>query len=73
MGEPVCYLPQLDEDGRMPEPRVTLRRAYDRVAGRSGERRVLVDRVWPRGLTKEELGADLVMEAIEDRLQSPPR
>ncbi|MBO0748696.1 MAG: DUF488 family protein [Acidimicrobiaceae bacterium] len=43
----------------MPEPRVALRRAYDPpAAGRKGKR-VLVDRVWPRGIRKEDLGADL--------------
>jgi uncharacterized protein YeaO (DUF488 family) len=64
MGDPVCYLPQLDEDGRMPGPRVTLRRAYDHVAGRPGERKVLVDRVWPRGISKEALGADLWLREV---------
>jgi uncharacterized protein YeaO (DUF488 family) len=64
MGERVCYLPLLGEDGGMPEPTVTVRRAYDRVAGRAGERRVLVDRVWPRGVSKEELGLDLWMRDV---------
>lgn len=64
MGDPVCYLPFLDGEGRMPEPAVTLRRAYDHVAGRPGERKVLVDRVWPRGVSKEELGADLWLRDV---------
>lgn len=56
MGDPVCYLHLLDDEGRMPEPRVRLQRAYD--PPRAG-RRVLVDRVWPRGIKKDELGAEL--------------
>jgi len=58
MGDPVCWLDLVDDEGRMPEPRVTLRRAYDPRSPAAG-RRVLVDRVWPRGIGKEELGADL--------------
>lgn len=60
MGEAVCYLQFLDEEGRMPEPQVTLRRAYDPPTPvRRQGKRVLVDRVWPRGIRKEDLGADL--------------
>jgi uncharacterized protein YeaO (DUF488 family) len=59
MGDPVCYLQFLDDEGRMPEPRVTLRRAYDApVPGTPRRKSVLVDRVWPRGIRKEDLGAD---------------
>jgi uncharacterized protein YeaO (DUF488 family) len=36
---------------------VRVRRAYDAPAAGDGTR-VLVDRVWPRGMTKEALGAD---------------
>ncbi|MBO0837206.1 MAG: DUF488 family protein [Actinobacteria bacterium] len=44
----------------MPEPRVKLRRAYDPPAPlRPDGKRVLVDRVWPRGIRKEDLQADL--------------
>jgi uncharacterized protein YeaO (DUF488 family) len=60
MGEPVCYLHLLDEDGRMPDARVRLRRVYDPPAtGRPEAKKVLVDRVWPRGIRREDLGADL--------------
>ena len=60
MGDPVCYLHLLDEEGRMPEPRIELRRAYDSPApARPGEKRVLVDRLWPRGIRKEDLAVDL--------------
>ena len=41
----------------MPEPRITLRRPADPPV--AGARRVLVDRIWPRGVKKEQLGADL--------------
>jgi uncharacterized protein YeaO (DUF488 family) len=54
MGDPVCYLHLLDGEGRMPEPRVRLRRVYDPP---DGGRRVLVDRVWPRGVARDALGA----------------
>lgn len=44
----------------MPEPRVRLRRVYDPPASpRPGGKTVLVDRVWPRGVKKDELRADL--------------
>ena len=60
MGETVCYLPFLDDDGRMPEPRLRLRRAYDPPApGQDEGTRVLVDGLWPRGIRKEAVGADL--------------
>ena len=37
---------------------MTLKRAYERPAAGDGMR-VLVDRLWPRGLSKERLAADL--------------
>jgi uncharacterized protein YeaO (DUF488 family) len=65
MGEAVCYLNLLDEEGRMPEPAVTLRRVYDQPAARRpGETRVLVDAVWPRGVRKAEVDADLWPRAL---------
>ena len=60
MGDPVCYLHLLDEHGSMPEPRLRLERAYDAPGPRApGGKRVLVDRVWPRGVRRDALGADL--------------
>lgn len=38
-------------------PRIRLRRAYD-APTKSGGSRVLVDRVWPRGVAKDELCLD---------------
>lgn len=65
MGDPVCYLQFLDEEGRMPEPRVTLCRASEEGAGRGRPRkRVLVDRLWPRGIPKEDLQADLWLPGL---------
>ncbi|MHB8960035.1 MAG: DUF488 family protein, N3 subclade, partial [Candidatus Limnocylindrales bacterium] len=40
-----------------PEDAVRIRRAYEEP-GRDDGRRVLVDRVWPRGRTREELRLD---------------
>ncbi|MBO0682444.1 MAG: DUF488 family protein [Candidatus Dormibacteraeota bacterium] len=49
----------------MPEPRLRLRRVYDPPAsGRASGRRVLVDHVWPRGIRKEDLGADLWLREL---------
>lgn len=60
MGEPVCYPHLVDEQGRVPDPRVVLRRVYDAPApARPGEKKVLVDRLWPRGIRKEDLAVDL--------------
>ncbi|OHB66061.1 MAG: hypothetical protein A2Y76_05460 [Planctomycetes bacterium RBG_13_60_9] len=43
--------------------RVQLKRAYDKPA-RSDGFRVLVDRMWPRGVKKEELKIDLWLKEI---------
>ena len=39
------------------QPRISLKRVYDAPASSDGTR-VLVDRLWPRGLTKEEAHVD---------------
>ncbi|WP_199260976.1 DUF488 domain-containing protein [Paracoccus binzhouensis] len=44
-------------------PAISVRRAYDPAAPDEG-RRVLVDRLWPRGLSREALGADLWLREI---------
>ncbi|HEX7739924.1 MAG TPA: DUF488 family protein [Marmoricola sp.] len=41
----------------MAKPKVRVRRAYDAPSPDDG-RRVLVDRLWPRGLSKERAGFD---------------
>lgn len=63
MGEAPCYAHLLDDEGRMPERRVRIRRAYD-TPGLDEGQRVLVDRVWPRGLSRERVGADLWMRDL---------
>jgi uncharacterized protein YeaO (DUF488 family) len=56
MGESPCFAHLLDEEGRMPEPTVIrLRRVYEGVVDDPREARVLVDRVWPRGVPKNSL------------------
>lgn len=45
----------------MPAPR--LKRAYDAPSGDDG-RRILVDRLWPRGLTKEKAAIDLWAKSV---------
>jgi uncharacterized protein YeaO (DUF488 family) len=65
MGDPVCWLALVDEEGRMPDPAVTARRVYDQPASRRpGEKTVLVDRVWPRGVRRDALGADLWLRGL---------
>ncbi|MFC3569878.1 DUF488 domain-containing protein [Paracoccus sp. TOH] len=44
-------------------PAISIRRAYDPAAPDEGHR-VLVDRLWPRGLSREALGADLWLREI---------
>jgi uncharacterized protein YeaO (DUF488 family) len=56
MGESPCFAHLLDEDGRMPEPaQIRLRRVYDDAVQDPREARVLVDRVWPRGVQRDSL------------------
>lgn len=59
MGEAPCFAHFLDEHGRMPDaPVIRIRRVYDRHPDDRREIRVLVDRVWPRGVSKESLRLD---------------
>jgi uncharacterized protein YeaO (DUF488 family) len=56
MGEAPCFAHFLDEEGNMPDrPDIKIRRVYDSPVVRPGETRVLVDRVWPRGVNREAL------------------
>lgn len=41
---------------------ITLRRVYDDPV--PGERRILVERLWPRGLTKEKAAVDLWLKEV---------
>lgn len=62
MGEAPCFAHFLDDKGDMPDtpksPEIEIRRVYDRGSSRPGEARVLVDRVWPRGIARDELELD---------------
>jgi uncharacterized protein YeaO (DUF488 family) len=59
MGDPACFAHLLDDEGRMPDPpRVRIRRVYGAGPPDLGEIRVLVDRVWPRGVSKDSLGLE---------------
>ena len=42
---------------------IRLKRAYEKPAAEDGER-ILVDRLWPRGLTKQKARIDLWMKGI---------
>lgn len=42
----------------MPPPKVEIVRVYEHPGRHRGERRVLVDRLWPRGLAKEAVDYD---------------
>ncbi len=44
-------------------PDIVIKRVYEEREPFDGFR-VLVDRLWPRGLTKEKVGADLWLKAI---------
>jgi uncharacterized protein YeaO (DUF488 family) len=41
---------------------ITIRRAYEQPA--AGSFRILVDRLWPRGLRKEDAGVDLWLKEV---------
>lgn len=54
---PACYLHELDPD---PEPRsrgVEIKRIYDKPERTDGYR-VLIDRLWPRGISKQRAALD---------------
>ena len=48
---------------RPPAHRIDVQRVYDAAPGGQGHR-VLVDRLWPRGMTKEALSADAWMKEV---------
>ena len=59
MGEAPCFAHFLDDEGRMPDwPTIRIERVYDASSGGAGEWRVLVDRLWPRGVKKDRLRLD---------------
>lgn len=66
LGDPVARLVLAESgdrsarayDCRIPAPTIEVRRVYDDPTGTRGEYRVLVDRLWPRGMSKDALGVD---------------
>ncbi|HET7338091.1 MAG TPA: DUF488 family protein [Candidatus Dormibacteraeota bacterium] len=59
MGEAPCFAHLLDDRGEIPDaPRIRIERVYDLADKDHGEARVLVDRVWPRGIRKDSLNLD---------------
>jgi len=44
-------------------PSISIKRVYDEPGAREGMR-ILVDRLWPRGLTKEKAAIDLWMKEV---------
>ncbi len=59
MGEAPCFAHLLDAEGRMPEPpTIRIERVYDAASGGGGAWRILVDRLWPRGIRKDGLKLD---------------
>jgi uncharacterized protein YeaO (DUF488 family) len=51
------------EAGGIPMPKIRLKRAYDEASPDDGVR-VLVERLWPRGLTKERAAIDIWMKDV---------
>jgi uncharacterized protein YeaO (DUF488 family) len=51
------------EKARMKENRITIKRVYQQPEDQDGKR-ILVDRLWPRGLTKEKARVDLWLKEI---------
>jgi uncharacterized protein YeaO (DUF488 family) len=68
-GEAPCLLPLLDEDGQIHDryagagAAVRMKRAYDPASDYDGYR-VLVDRLWPRGVRKETARIDVWMRDL---------
>lgn len=59
MGEAPCFAHLLDDRGEIPDaPRIRIERVYDAGQKDNGEARVLVDRIWPRGISRESLRLD---------------
>jgi uncharacterized protein YeaO (DUF488 family) len=56
-GQPSVQLPWIGGDKMTGQPEVRMRRVYDDPSTEDGTR-VLVDRLWPRGLAKARAGID---------------
>jgi len=68
-GEPPCLMGLLDEQGQVPNrhtgavPLIQAKRVYEPASASDGYR-VLVDRLWPRGMTKEAAQIDRWMREV---------
>lgn len=51
-----------------PKPKIHLKRAYEEPAPADG-RRILVERLWPRGVTKEEAQLDAWVKDVAPSLE----
>lgn len=59
MGEAPCFAHFLDDEGRMPDPpAIRIQRVYEPSRPERREWRVLVDRLWPRGVDRRSLTLD---------------
>lgn len=66
LGDPVARFVLVESGDRsaraydcpIPGPTIEIRRVYDDPTGARGEYRVLVDRLWPRGMAKDTLRVD---------------
>jgi uncharacterized protein YeaO (DUF488 family) len=59
---PVCYLAEF-EDLEQSQPLIRLQRAYEPSAPAEGQR-ILVDRLWPRGVKRSALKLDAWLKAV---------
>jgi uncharacterized protein YeaO (DUF488 family) len=67
MGERDGYVGPLDEEGQVPDlPQIYLCRVYDlpKQANEIHGKRILVDRVWPRGVKKDALHLDVWLRDV---------
>jgi uncharacterized protein YeaO (DUF488 family) len=58
LSSPACYLHELESDAAAPQPRdVAIKRIYERAEAHDGYR-ALIDRLWPRGLSRQRAALD---------------
>lgn len=63
---PVCYAAGADPDyiwARFDEPDIRLKRVYDPAEEGDGQR-ILVDRLWPRGVRKDDARIDMWLREV---------
>ena len=58
LSSPACYLHELEPDSTAAQPRdVAIKRIYERAEAHDGYR-ALIDRLWPRGLSRQRAALD---------------